>query len=227
MNKNSLSVRKYSFDNLRCFLIICVVLGHLLELCAPNFISTLLYRIIYSFHMPLFIFLNGYFAKFNPIRIIKGYLIPYFLFQTLYLLFARNVLGLTDKFQYTTPYWILWYLLACLFYQLLIPFFDTKNPKKQLFFLTGALIFSLAIGFETTIGYFASLSRFFVFLPFFVLGLYYRKNEERMSVVSKKIKILAVGVSACVILWSFFFLKSDRISNSMLYGSYSYAKLEY
>ena len=50
--------RDYQFDNIRLLLIFFVVFGHLLESFA---IGSLLYRFIYSFHMPVFIFINGYF----------------------------------------------------------------------------------------------------------------------------------------------------------------------
>lgn len=51
-------------DNLKCFLILCVVIGHMLELVYAGGG----YRIIYSFHMPAFIFVSGYFARFRKKR---------------------------------------------------------------------------------------------------------------------------------------------------------------
>lgn len=49
--------RSSRFDNLRALLILLVVFGHCQELIQKN----LLYRVIYSFHVPAFIFLSGYF----------------------------------------------------------------------------------------------------------------------------------------------------------------------
>ena len=52
--------REYGFDNLRGLLIVLVVLGHLLEICGSFPGAGFLYRTIYSFHMPAFLFLSGY-----------------------------------------------------------------------------------------------------------------------------------------------------------------------
>ena len=37
---------------------------------------------------------------------------PYLVFQTLYVIFANQVLEKDADMQYTTPYWLLWYLFA-------------------------------------------------------------------------------------------------------------------
>lgn len=89
--------RDYGMDNLRCLLMMCVVLGHLLEICPSSPGSEFLYRILYVFHMPAFVFLTGYFARYDPRRIVSGWVIPYAVFQTLYLLFSRHVLGLQSQ----------------------------------------------------------------------------------------------------------------------------------
>ena len=56
--------RDYFFDNARAFLIFLVVFGHLLQpyTSEDKFLSAL-YLLIYSFHMPTFLFISGYFAK--------------------------------------------------------------------------------------------------------------------------------------------------------------------
>ena len=58
--------RIYKFDNLKAILIFLVVFGHFLELVEGH---KLLYLTIYSFHMPLFLFLSGYFARFDRKKI--------------------------------------------------------------------------------------------------------------------------------------------------------------
>ena len=62
--------RIYFFDNLRALLIFLVVLGHMFEIFVSR-ISDIAYVFIYLFHMPLFVFCSGYFAKFNPGRIVR------------------------------------------------------------------------------------------------------------------------------------------------------------
>ncbi len=212
--------RQYYLDNLRFLLIFLVVFAHFLEVC-PNFFGReLLYQVIYSFHMPAFLFLFGCFAKFSPKRILVRWCVPYVIFQTVYLLFERYVLGWNTGVQYTTPYWILWYLLVCIFYQLLIPLVDTENKLRQTLTVIVSVILALSVGYADTIGYPLSLSRFFVFLPWFLIGFYCKKNKMLQQVKTPVCFIPSV----IVVVASVFFLHFADVSNGLLYGSYSYAK---
>lgn len=47
--------REYQYDNIKFILIIFVIFGHLLEYIKGD-ISENIYRIIYTFHMPVFYF---------------------------------------------------------------------------------------------------------------------------------------------------------------------------
>ena len=62
--ENKAKVREYSFDNFKGVLIILVVFAHLLGTVSRGVVAEGVYRLVYSFHMPMFIFLFGYFAKF-------------------------------------------------------------------------------------------------------------------------------------------------------------------
>lgn len=57
--------RDLSFDFIKGVLIILVVLGHVIQglygIDNPDVWENLLFTIIYTFHMPLFIFISGYF----------------------------------------------------------------------------------------------------------------------------------------------------------------------
>ena len=122
-------MRSDRMDNIRCLLIFLVVFGHFLALI-PG--TDGLYRVICLFHMPAFLFLTGYYSRFQFSKILTGPAYPYVLFQILYLLFDTLVLqgGPVGKvrLQFTVPYWLLWSLLDLIFYRLLIPLFD-KVPR--------------------------------------------------------------------------------------------------
>jgi fucose 4-O-acetylase-like acetyltransferase len=47
-------------DFLRCFAVLLVLLGHSIQYTVNDFDSVFLFRLIYSFHMPLFFFMSGY-----------------------------------------------------------------------------------------------------------------------------------------------------------------------
>ena len=215
------------FDNIRFFLIFCVVFGHILEICPDFSQREYLYRVIYSFHMPAFLFLTGYFAKFRPDRIIRQFFLPYILFQTLYIAFANRYLDVTLDRQYTTPYWILWYLLVCMYYQVLIPMYDTDDRKQQALRLAAAVVIALLIGRDKTAGYFASASRFFTFQPYFLLGYYTRKNSGPLQALYHKHTENWYLCCVPVICLSLLYLKFADFHKDVLYGSYSYTAKDY
>lgn len=75
-NKN----RDYFFDNIKGILILLVVFGHAIKpFMDANEIAKLLYCFIYFFHMPLFVFISGYFSKkqdiFKVINLFSTYLL--------------------------------------------------------------------------------------------------------------------------------------------------------
>lgn len=124
--------RNYQMDNLKCLLIFSVVFGHMLELfMGKNSPERVIYLVIYSFHMPLFAFVSGVFARYNPSKIKNNMIYPYLIFQTLYLLFSNQILDKDADMQYTTPYWLLWYLFAIIVWNLVLPLVQVEGMKKK------------------------------------------------------------------------------------------------
>lgn len=58
--------RNFSLDNIRFILMLLVVYAHLLEIASPFMGSELIYKVIYSFHMPVFIFCLVIFQNIVP-----------------------------------------------------------------------------------------------------------------------------------------------------------------
>ncbi len=173
--------RDYRMDNLKGLLIFAVVLGHMLELFKGNDPNMkLLYLVIYSFHMPLFAFVTGVFARYQPDRIRKNMIYPYLVFQTLYLLFENQVMEKEAQMQYTTPYWLLWYLFAIIVWNLVLPLVQGKefSGKKKLLILLAAFAAAVLIGFDDKAGYYLSFSRIVEFFPYFLMGVYFRGWKE-------------------------------------------------
>ena len=204
--------RNYGFDNIKCILIFCVVLGHLLELCSG---FGVMYRMIYLFHMPVFMFITGYFAK-PGWKSIANKAWMYILFQVLYILFEGYVLRYNKTLDFCTPYWILWYMFVTVFYTALIPLYHAKTGKKRIVILSVAVVLSVAAGFVREIGYTWSLSRFLVFQPYFLLGFYAR--EQKLPSVGKRTFVgLLIGAAlslgtACL----------PFVTTGLLYGSINY-----
>lgn len=225
--------RKYSYDNIKFMLIFLVVFAHLLEVNGTFKGKNLLYEMVYSFHMPMFIFLSGFFARYNRQKIAFSFVYTYILMQVLYSAFKYYVLTpeTTEPFSlnFTTPYWLLWYLLALIFFYLLIPFFQQSDRRKQAAVLIVLFAVSLLFGFDSTIGYYFSLARFFSFLPFFVLGMYVkdRSNEIEAFIKSKSVKAFLISflLPAILIVSVFFLCRNTKIQASMMYGSKAYSEV--
>lgn len=223
--------RDYRADNIRFLLIFLVVFAHLLEYISGDTADTL-YRLIYTFHMGVFVFLTGCFASYKPRKILLSLVWPYFLFQTLYKVFYGYVIqeAETVALTYTTPYWLLWYLMAVVFYYLLIPMLQQKELWGRLLAFGTAVAASLLAGLDETVGYYLTLSRFLCYMPFFVAGYYAGHGAQlRPKQVGRGAK--AVLLSLCVmflILAESYVLGNPGVfRRNVLYGSYSYVKETY
>ena len=166
------------FDNVRVGLICLVVFGHAIEqIRFDDKLFLGIYNFIYFFHMPLFVFCSGAFAKCDKNRIVKKYLIPYVVFQTLYGIFDVYVME-AEEFRFLESYYVLWYILALAVWNFVLPFFKTEGNKgKQIFLLVAVVIAGLLAGYADWIGKAFSLSRILVFFPFFLAGYYIRQEK--------------------------------------------------
>lgn len=173
-------IRDFGIDNLRVFLIFCVVFAHFLEIYNVRY-GGILYRLIYQFHMPCFFFLNGYFAKDTPSTSgLCKQIIRYILFQTAYLSFTKMFLHADVSLQYTTPFWIMWYSLALILYTVLLPAYHLHTPGKRFAAVIISFLICFFAGFDESVGYYLTLSRAVAFQPYFLLGYCYRKEEAHI-----------------------------------------------
>lgn len=220
--------RLYKFDNLKTILIFLVVFGHFLELVEGH---RLLYLIIYSFHMPLFLFISGYFARFDRKNIWSKMIYPYVIFQILYTYFERYLLGAESlKLTLVKPRWILWYLFALIVYYLVLPLFDTESYKVQCAVMTGTLLAALLSGYDSKIGYDFSAARILTFMPFFLSGYYLSKKKAvflRKKLRRRNSYYATLIGSILLIVIMVRVLSMGKFSPKMLYGSYSYEAAGY
>lgn len=189
-------MRQYQLDNAKFALIVLVVLGHLLEQIKGGSVAMeTAYRFLYLFHIPAFAYLSGvvcpstFDAKAGK-RWLATLLIPYLVFQGVYLFIAAEMTGRAFVYQATHPHWIMWYLLSLATWRLLLPVvLAVRWP------IAFAVSVALVAGLMPDVGYGLSLSRTFVFLPFFVAGhiLGGRVSGSRVSAVFALAGLLAVA----------------------------------
>lgn len=218
-------VRSSYFDNIKGLLIILVVFGHLLEDFLNLGFIKYFYILVFSFHIPLFVFCSGYFAtNINLIKIIKRLVFPYIVFQTLYFFFNRYVLKNTGvTYNFTDPAWTLWYLLSFAFWGVIVQFIKKVDIKVILM----AFLIGLLAGFNNSIGSYLSLSRTFVFFPFFLLGFYCNKNKIDFGKFKKnKLLVVVVSLLSIVIVLGLY-IYINNINVMWLYSFLSYESLNY
>ena len=173
------SSRDSRLDSVKFCLILLVVTGHVLE--CGKFDSAwggyLLWDWIYIFHMPLFIFLSGYFSQKKDCRKFlsscRSLAEPLILFQLFWLAYGYIASGELALESVFTPMWGLWYLLSLLWWRILLQIIPDKilSYKKLVIFVSFAI--GILAGF-LPFTCFLSLQRTLAFLPFFVLGHYMR-----------------------------------------------------
>lgn len=199
-----------------------VVVGHLFEpVMANGTIIEALYMLIYSIHMPLFVFVSGYFFKpgsFNIGKTVKKTLVPYFIFQTLYSLYNFYVLHVGSKeINYLLPFHILWYLVSLFFWYVLTPYFIRLRHPVVLSFVIAVLI-----GYVSNVGHFMSISRTFTYYPFFLIG-YFADKACFPRLLAVKRKMAPAAVLVLILLLGLFRYISPDFDHSWFWGVHNYA----
>lgn len=166
-------------DLLKCFAIFMVLMGHCIQyFISGEYYNKVGYRIIYSFHMPLFMTLCGYFAwgstKLTVAKFIKKkfyqLILPAFLFVGIETIF-KNWGGY--KSACLSAFWSFWFLKCaficyCLFY--IATRLNRLWPKYNIGFILTIIISQFVGMFLIDMMY-----------PCFVLGAIIQRNKEAIS----------------------------------------------
>lgn len=199
----SINKRDYFFDTLKGFLIIAVIVGNTLELASPTNVNVHYFILfLYMFHMPVFTFVSGYFSKRSnrtTVQKVKHIFTIYVLAQILYVAYYNYILHGELDFTLLATQWTFWYLLSLTAWYIISDYI--KNEKL---WLIGSIIFSLIIGFDTSVGSNGSFSRTFFFLPFFIAGMMFKR--EYIETIKKYRNYLLIG--SIIILIILYFLQN-------------------
>lgn len=193
--------RDRSLDALKFVLICLVVLGHIIEKDKYTDQSkSVLFSFIYTFHMPLFIFISGYFSKnmtwYKFKKSFKSLAATYIIFQTLYSTWDI-IEGTFDIIHFlTVPCNVLWYLACIIIWRFLFTVISRfKIPFAVIASFSIAIAF--AMGFVHDIN--GVLMRAVTFFPFFVLGYYCASGVIKRIQSLKKI-YTAIGLLLVLII---------------------------
>ncbi|MBO0453665.1 acyltransferase family protein [Candidatus Enterococcus murrayae] len=208
------------FDNAKLFLMILVVFGHFLQPFMDDHpLYNDLYYFIFTFHMPAFILISGYFAKNGPkpiMSLVKKLLLPYLFFQVLYSCYY-TLIGLQDSFSLDLgiPQWSLWFLLSLFGWNVLLHLINYFSVKQV---LIGSVILALLVGYFPIFDRYLAIQRTLAFFPYFMVGYVIPKSwVEKLKAYPKKWMAL--------LLFSGLFLfiqGNDLINKYWVFGSKPY-----
>lgn len=183
------------WDNLKCFLIILVVVGHFIEPLVPDSPDAKkVWLWIYSFHMPLFIFIAGYFHR-NVKIIPKMYMYFALGFLSKFLLFVPRLFWSENPgFSLLSESGLPWFMFAMgLFIGVS---YLLRNLDARLV-LGMSILIAFFAGYDKSVKDYFVLSRFLVFFPFYYSGVLLQPINipERLSKIrwSKLIGIFVLG----------------------------------
>lgn len=204
--------RNYKLDGTKLFLITMVVTGHCIwPSVESNSISEKLFAIIYSFHMPLFVFLSGYFTKLNTFEELK----------TKWLMFSETliIIMLPHFLLHRYHYYSGWYLISLSLWYTMI--YGIKFLKLKLNLISG-ITFSILIAL---ISYIIPISKgSFIFhktlemFPFFFFGYLCKlKNINLPLVIRKKTKYFFILLT--IVIFIFIILYPHPVYKLFLYNT--------
>lgn len=216
-------------DSIKCFAIILVVLGHVLQnvLYRDSFEEMHVFRYIYAFHMPLFFMVSGFVAKFNypcfTLNRIQKWaqrlLVPFFAFTFIIAIQYKSISYILKAFLY--PDNSLWFLWALFWIKVIY------SVIEDLYYRYGMSIWiSVCFTFLTLtmisfmIGNIFSVSNIGRNIIYFAIGVFVGKNRlnEKSSLTVGVLLLLTFFIIGY--FWKFqesMFLTGIKIFDKMTY----------
>lgn len=195
--------RDLTLDFAKGLLIMLVVLGHGIQysfgpewLSSQQFFDDVVFKTIYSFHMPLFMLISGYLFYGSNKKALKPLLlsklkaigIPMLCFILLYnavhyLLLLRHgdVVGIMEHFCYAIFFeTAMWFLFSLLLNMVVIALLTRLFKNKRLLYMGMVMLFMASLFVLDTI----VLNVYKFMFPFFCLGYVVRQNDVPLYAAS-------------------------------------------
>ena len=200
------SSRDLQFDGLKFLLIFLVVLGHLTFKDYGIGVK----RMIFSFHMPVFLFLSGYFTSLSSsiekqnkwlkktlFLFIIAHLAQLLLRILLAYVFCRsngsafNLSSLLKWDAFICPGYALWYLVCLMYWRVFI--WKIGNCLNDILLFIFSCVAAFLVGFIPLDTEF-SFQRTFAFFPFFLLGIVVKKRHLIQKIEQIPIWVAIIGI---------------------------------
>ncbi|MBL1288662.1 acyltransferase family protein [Streptomyces sp. For3] len=215
------------FDNVKYLAIVLVAVAHAWEPVMDGSRTTrALYMIVYTFHMPAFILVSGYFSRSFDMsapkvkRLVTGVVVPYVIFETAYSLFRRYAGGVEDtSITLLDPLFLTWFLIALFIWRVTTPLWQSlRHP------LPVALGIAMLASVTPEIGDDLDLQRVCQLLPFFVLGLL-MKPEHFQLVRRREVRLLSLPLVAGALVFAYW--AAPRMQLGWFYRSNSAQEMDF
>ena len=212
------------YDNLKGILIVLVVFGHMMHpVHNTNQALSTCFDLIYLFHMPLFVFLSGLFAKgayrdgkLNVNRIVS-FLVMGFCYQAA--LLAINGVLLDKPWRLLLFTSAPWYLVGMAGWYALTPLLSRLGPARG---MAASLAVSLVWGCVDLSNGLLALSRTLAFLPCFAAG-YYCPLDFCVKLKQRRSLWIAVAAAALIALPRLLDVHAYDWFFQLVYGDNPYA----
>lgn len=223
---NDINNRVAYFDNLKLLLIYFVVLGHFAETADSSSFAPIIRFGIYTFHMPLFVFVSGLFFNVenvkNGINRGIGFLTLYVIMKITSWVVELLLFG-EISFSLFRTVGMPWFLFALGVWCILTPAINKIMDLKVFAILI--VILALIIGYDSSVNSYLVLSRIIVFWPYFILGAIINNNNLLKVIKKRKIVILSLITIIFVLIALVCCFDSINIISPMLSGQNPYYSL--
>ncbi|MDT2614399.1 acyltransferase family protein [Enterococcus dongliensis] len=179
--------------------------------------------LIYSFHMPAFIFLNGVFSKNASLMKALRFGAIYLIVQVIYILVVHmtSYPWIVETHIVVTPIFHVWYLLSLTFWYFLAILIKRFSINRRIVVAVSVLAALLIRYTNFNIdGNFFSYMRTIVFAPYFILGFHVTRDDlSKLRAKTKKYKGLALLISSFLILFNYlYFAPRSAVWMKMFFG---------
>lgn len=198
-------------DYLKAFAIILVVVGHVIQFYyADQPTDNFIYRLIYSFHMPLFMLLSGYFAHTSlqsPHNIFfykktKELLLPCISWSLLLYPLLSTIHFVAHHELYPMQHILIfivnnfWFLKSCFICYIVCYFIERSKKTKNILYIFAILLSQTSDIYNIN-----------TMLPCFVVGLFFKRYHYKLQSTR--------GItSAGILLWFLLFAISEYLHSN-------------
>ena len=188
------------WDNYKFILILLVVLGHFIDvIISYTTTEKALFFFIYTFHMPMFLFVSGVFYKETNLRAkVLFYLCAGFLLKICLFLVYYWFDETPHAFHLFSDASIPWFMFTLAIFTVMTRMIRDTN---KVFVLVMNIIIACFAGYDKNIGDFLYLSRVIVYYPFFLAGSMIGSGATDLVIRLKKNKAVVAASLSILVLW--------------------------